>query len=406
MSPRLTRRRWIAAGSAAAAAAAVRAATSAQAARPVSAPPLPPPFPPDVFRERQSRLRAAAKAKGIDAVFVTPSTNLSYAANLAIGRSERLTALLLFADGPAVLVTPLFEADNHRRDAVVDDVVTWREDEDAFAAAAKALGGAKTLGIEGSTAWDTGSRIVAASGASARDAGPICDALRMVKSDAEQEMIRDAARRTIQAIEATHRRLSRGMTEHEVSDILEQEFQRLGVKGGGLVQFGPSAALPHGGPGDRKLAAGDVVLIDAGCRVRGYTSDVTRSVAFGAPSDELRKVYATVDRAQRAGIDALRAGAVPQEVDRAARRVIEDAGYARYFTHRLGHGLGMDGHEPPYLVGGNQTPLAAGNTVTIEPGVYIPGKLGVRIEDDYAVRAGAPAAGLSARPAELVVLGA
>jgi Xaa-Pro dipeptidase len=357
-----------------------------------------------VYRERQGRLRAAAKAHAIDALFITPSTNLSYAANLSIGRSERLTALLLLTEGPAILVTPMFEADNHKRDAVVDDVVTWREDEDPFAAAAKALGRGRALGIEGSTAWDTGSRILAASGATARDAAGVCDAQRMVKSDAEQEMIRDAARRTIQAIEATHRRLARGQTENEVSDILEQELRRLGVKGGGLVQFGASAALPHGGPGDRRLTAGDVVLIDAGCRVRGYTSDVTRSVAFGAPSDELRRVYGVVDRAQRAGIEALGAGAVPQEVDRAARRVIEEAGYGQYFTHRLGHGLGMDGHEAPYLVGGNATPLSAGNTVTIEPGIYIPGKLGVRIEDDYAVRAGAPAAGLSARPAELVVL--
>ena len=402
----MTRRRWLAAGSAAAAATAagaLPAPTSSRRSTPASSP-LPPPIGPDVYRDRQGRLRAAAKARGIDALFITPSTNLAYAANLSIGRSERLTALLLLTDGPAVLVTPMFEADNHRRDAVVDDLVTWREEEDPFAAAAKALGKGRALGIEGSTAWDTGSRILAASGASARDAAAVCDALRMVKSDAEQEMIRDAARRTNLAIDATHRRLARGMTENEVSEMLVQEFQRLGVKGGGLVQFGPSAALPHGGPGDRKLSAGDVVLIDAGCRVRGYTSDVTRSVAFGAPSDELRKVYGVVDRAQRAGIDALRAGAVPQDVDRAARKVIEDAGYGQYFTHRLGHGLGMDGHEHPYLVGGNTAPLAAGNTVTIEPGIYIPGRLGVRIEDDYAVLAGAPAVGLSARPAELVVL--
>ena len=129
------------------------------------------------------------------------------------------------------------------------------------------------------------------------------------------------------------------------------------MQGGGLVQFGPSAALPHGGPGDRKLAPGDVVLIDAGCKVRGYTSDVTRTVCFGPPSDEVRKVYGVVDRAQRAGIDALRPGAAREDVDRAARRVIEEAGYGAFFTHRLGHGLGMDGHEPPYLVRGNATPL-------------------------------------------------
>jgi Xaa-Pro dipeptidase len=147
-----------------------------------------------------------------------------------------------------------------------------------------------------------------------------------------------------------------------------------------------------------------VVLIDAGCRVRGYTSDVTRTVAFGPPADEVRKVYAVVDKAQLAGIDALRAGAPAEDVDRAARRVIEDAGYGAFFTHRLGHGLGMDGHEHPYLVRGNATPLTAGNTVTIEPGIYLPGKFGVRIEDDYGVsESGAPAS-LSARPGELVVL--
>jgi Xaa-Pro aminopeptidase len=147
-----------------------------------------------------------------------------------------------------------------------------------------------------------------------------------------------------------------------------------------------------------------VVLIDAGCRVHGYTSDVTRTVAFGAPSDELRRVYAAVDRAQRAGIDALRAGASGAEVDRAARQVIAEAGWGDAFTHRLGHGLGLDGHEPPYLVRGNGTPLAVGNTVTVEPGIYLSGKFGVRIEDDFAVRDASPPAALSVRPTELVVL--
>jgi Xaa-Pro dipeptidase len=225
----------------------------------------------------------------------------------------------------------------------------------------------------------------------------------MVKTGEEQGFIREAARRTNLAIDATHKRLRKGTTESEVSRILDQEFARLGVRGGGLVQFGPSAALPHGGPGHRRLARGDVVLIDCGCKVRGYSSDVTRTVAFGPPSDEVRKVYEAVDRAQLAGIEALKAGVTGEEVDRAARRVIEAAGYGSYFTHRLGHGLGMDGHEHPYLVRGNTKPLAAGNTVTVEPGIYIPEKFGVRIEDDYAVEASTPTS-LSVRPSELVVL--
>jgi Xaa-Pro aminopeptidase len=398
----LTRRAWMAATGAAAAAAAWPAKLSAAE----TAAPLPPPLPAEVFRDRQARLRAGARAVGIDVLYATPSTNLAYSANLAIGRSERLTALLLFVDGPAVLVTPSFEADNHRRDAVVDDVVTWKEDEDPEALVAKTLGKARVVGIEGSTAFATAARLRAATSVEERDATPIFDALRTVKSAEEQALIRDAARRTSLAIAATHKRLSRGVTEREVATWLEQEFQKQGVSGGGLVQFGPSAALPHGGPGDRRLAAGDVVLIDAGCKVRGYTSDVTRTVCFGPPSDELRKVYATVDRAQRAGIDALMAGVPGEDVDRAARKVIEDAGYGAFFSHRLGHGLGMDGHEQPYLVRGNRTPLAAGNTVTIEPGIYMPGKLGVRIEDDYCAAASGAPVSLSTRPGELVVLSA
>ena len=185
--------------------------------------------------------------------------------------------------------------------------------------------------------------------------------------------------------------------------ILEEEFANQGARGGGLVQFGPSAAFPHGAPAERRLAKGDAVLIDCGCKVRGYSCDITRTVSFGPPSDEFRKVYATVDRAQLAGIEALKAGVAGEDVDRAARKVIEDAGYGKYFTHRLGHGLGMDGHEQPYLVRGNKTPLAAGNVETVEPGIYIPEHFGVRIEDDYAVLPTGPKS-LSVRPGELAVV--
>ena len=391
-----------AAGAAAATASWPAALSSAPSG--ASSEPLPPALAPDVFHDRQARLRAGAKARGLDALFLTPSTNLEWSANLAIGRSERLTALLLLVDGPAVLVTPYFEAENHRRDAVVDDIVTWNEDEDPMPLAVRALGKAKTVGIEGTTAYHTASELQSSAPFDAKDATAVFDGLRMVKSAEEQAFIREAARRTSLAIEAVHKKLSRRMTESEVSNLLEQQFQNLGVRGGGLVQFGPSSALPHGGPGERKLGAGDVVLIDAGCKVRGYTSDVTRTVSFGPPSEEVRKVYGIVDRAQVAGIEALRAGATGAEVDRAARRVIEAAGYGGFFTHRLGHGLGMDGHEPPYLVRGNTTPLSAGNTVTVEPGIYLPGKFGVRIEDDYAVRESGASAGLSTRPGALTVL--
>jgi Xaa-Pro dipeptidase len=226
----------------------------------------------------------------------------------------------------------------------------------------------------------------------------------MIKSPEEQAFLREAGRRTVLAIEATHKRIRAGMSESDVARILEEEFAAQGVHGGGLVQFGPSSAFPHGAPAERRLAKGDAVLIDCGCRVRGYNSDITRTVSFGPASDEFRKVYATVDHAQLTGIEALKAGATGEDVDRAARKVIEDAGYGAFFTHRLGHGLGMDGHEPPYLVRGNRKPLAAGNVQTVEPGIYLPGKFGVRIEDDYAVRTGAGPGSLSTRPGDMVEL--
>jgi Xaa-Pro dipeptidase len=366
-------------------------------------PPLPPPLSASVFRERQEKLRAAARSRGLDVLLATPSTNLAYAADLSIGRSERLTALLLFADGPAVLVTPSFEEENHRRSAVVDDVKTWKEEEDPFASTARLLDGKKAVGLEGATPYEWVARLGKGYSARLEDATPLFDALRRVKSLEEQTLMRAAGERTTAAITATHRRIRRGMTEQQVSNLLDEEFKNVGVRGGGLVQFGPSSALPHGGPEERPLSRGDVVLIDAGCKVRGYSSDVTRTAVFGSAPDEFRKVYETVDRAQRAGIAALKAGAIPEEVDRAARAVIEQSGYGEFFTHRLGHGIGMDGHESPYLVRGNRTPLEAGNTVTVEPGIYMPGKFGVRIEDFYAVRPGDPE-GLSDRYVELVVL--
>jgi Xaa-Pro dipeptidase len=399
---KLTRRRWIAVAGAAAAASGIPSRESAALPARKDAPPLPPPLPADVYRERQAKLRAAAKSRGWDVLLVTPSTNLAYASGLSMGRSERLTAFLLFADGPAVLVTPSFEESNVTRDATVDDVKTWKEDEDPIALAGRLLA-KKAVGFEGSTAFSTASLLTAAADARPHDATSLFDALRSVKSEEELAFIQEAARRTVAAISATHERLAAGMSERDVSTILSEEFSRLGVRGDGLVQFGPSAALPHGGPGERALAKGDAVLIDCGCRVRGYTSDVTRTVAFGDPSDELRRVYGVVDRAQRAGIGALAAGKTGEEVDRAARKVIEEVGYGADFTHRLGHGLGMDGHEHPYLVKGNRKPLAAGNVVTVEPGIYLPGKFGVRIEDDYGVREKEPA-NLSVRPRELVVL--
>src|SRR5262249_5365739 len=246
------------------------------------------------------------------------------------------------------------------RHAVADDGRTWQGDEDPRPGGAQGLSGKKTLGVEGSTSFGTATALSEATTTKIEDATGVFDALRMIKTEEEQAFIREAGKRTNAAIEATHKRMRAGMSENDVAKILEEEFVRQGVRGGGLVQFGPSSAFPHGAPAERKLAKGDAVLIDCGCKVRGYSSDITRTVSFGPPSAEFRKVEGVVKRAERGGIEALKAGVPAEDVDRAARKVIEDAGYGQFFAHRLGHGLGMDGHEQPYLVRGNKKPLSAG----------------------------------------------
>ena len=407
----LTRRRLLAAGSALAAAPLLPAFAEDPPPAPTptgpgaapAGPPLPPAFGRDTYRERQERALSAAKAAGLDALVAVPSTNMAYLCGTDPGRSERLMALVLRAKSPSAFVTPFFEEERVRRDAVVDRTAVWQEHEDPVKLLATLLSGAKRIGVEGTTDFHTAVRLRDATGARLVDAAGLFDGLRAVKSEAEKAILRDAASRILTAIAATHARLAAGMTEREAVDVLAAEVRRLGVRGGGLVQFGASASLPHGGPGDARLAKGDVVLIDAGCRVRGYTSDITRTVAFGSASDDVRKVYAAVEPAQKAAFAAFRAGAVPEDVDRAARKVIEDAGHGAAFTHRLGHGLGMDGHEAPYLVLGNRVPLVAGNVCTLEPGIYLPGRFGVRIEDDVAAGAGG-CEPLSARSDGFVIL--
>src|SRR6266540_3004344 len=199
-----------------------------------------------------------------------------------------------------------------------------------------------------------------------------------------ERLIPRAIEITEAAIAATFGQLAAGMTERDVARLLSREMQQRGAEGGGLVQFGPSSALPHGGPAGSPLERETVVLIDCGCRVGGYTSDITRTIWFGdQPAEEFRKVFNAVHDAQTAAMQLGRPLVTKcEEMDRAARQVITDAGYGAFFTHRLGHGLGMDGHEVPYLVAGNERRLEPGMVFTIEPGIYQLGKFGVRIEDD------------------------
>ena len=182
--------------------------------------------------------------------------------------------------------------------------------------------------------------------------------------------------------------LRAGMSTRDLAGAISQATQKLGSSGGGGPQFGPNTAFPHGSQVQRTLTAGDSVLVDGGCAVEGYRSDVTRTVIFGQPSDKQRRVWDIVKKAQDAALKAARPGATCESVDAAARKVVEDAGYGpgyKYFAHRLGHGIGMEGHEYPYLVKGNTLKLEPGMTFSNEPGIYIYGEFGIRIEDCMVV---------------------
>src|SRR6266566_2097803 len=345
---------------------------------------------PEVFQRRLERARGELKARGLDLLIATPGTNYEYLTGYNPGRSERLIALLLPVAGAPAIVCPSFEVERIKRHSVITDLHGWEEQEDPHALVAETarrLGPGSRRGaiaLESSTAYQTFLRLGRALGGwKIVDAAPVTERLRAIKSPEEVALLRRAIAITEDAMAATFAQLAVGTTEVQVSQALSREMEQRGAPGGGLVQFGPSSALPHGGPAGPKLERETGVLIDCGCRVGGYTSDITRTTWFGDhPPDEFRRVFNVVHDAQTAAMELGRPGTPCEEMDRAARKVITAAGSGPFFTHRLGHGLGMDGHEPEYLVEGNKTRLEPGMVFTIEPGIYQLGKFGVRIEDD------------------------
>ena len=345
---------------------------------------------PAVFQRRLEHAQAELKARRWDILVATPSTNYEYLTGYNPGRSERLIALVLPVSGSPTVVCPSFEVERIKRHSVITDLRGWEEQDDPYILVRDAVrrlkpgSGKGTIALESSTTYQSSLRLATAlPGWKFTDAAPVTERLRVIKSPEEIALIRRAIAITQDAMAATFAQLTVGTTEVDVSHVLSREMQQRGAPGGGLVQFGPSSALPHGGPSGPKLEREMVVLIDCGCTVGGYQSDITRTIWFGDhPSDEFVKVFNVVHDAQTAAIELGRPGTPCQDMDRAARRVITAAGYGRFFTHRLGHGLGMDGHEPAYLVEGNRTPLEPGMVFTDEPGIYRLGKFGVRIEDD------------------------
>jgi Xaa-Pro dipeptidase len=222
---------------------------------------------------------------------------------------------------------------------------------------------------------------------------PVTAGCRMVKDEHELALMRHASLVTLKAYEAAYKSLKEGMTQSDFARLVSQAHERLGYSGGAGVQVGEYSALPHGSATPQVVREGSILLIDGGCKVEGYSSDLSRTFVLGKATDRMKQVFELEHAAQTAALKAAKPGVQCQAVDAAARKVIEDGGFGpgyKYFTHRVGHGMGMDGHEWPYLVKGNTLPLEKGMTFSDEPGIYIPGEFGVRLEDDmYITETGA-----------------
>jgi Xaa-Pro dipeptidase len=346
---------------------------------------------PEVFARRIERLQAELTSQKLDLFVTEPGTTFQYFARYNPGRSERLILLMVPVAGAPALICPSFEVERIRRNSVIADVRGWQEQEDPWKLVQEAGGRMKparrtaVAAVEPGTSYQSFLRLDdSLDGWRFVNGAAVAERLRIVKAPEELALIRTAIAATEASIAATFAQLAVGMTERNVAQLLSREMASRGSPGGGLVQFGPSSALPHGGPSAGELQRNTVVLIDGGSRIEGYTSDITRTTWFGdAPSEEFKKVYNLVHDAQTAAMEAGRPFTTRcQDLDRLARKTITDAGYGQFFTHRLGHGMGMDGHEVPYLVEGNETRLEPGMVFTIEPGIYQLGKWGVRIEDD------------------------
>jgi Xaa-Pro dipeptidase len=359
---------------------------------------------PITVEERRARIEKATRLmreQGVDALMLTGGTSLDYFTNIRWGLSERMLALILPVKGTPFIVCPKFEEERameQARTGPLDkgtEVRTWEEDESPSALIADGLRSrglaTGTLGIEETVRYVFSDNVAKALPTIKLTSGtPITAGCRGVKSPAEIALMRHASAVTLKAYEAAWKSLADGMTQNQFAGFVSAAHRRLGYQGDAGVQVGIYSALPHGSVTPQVIRPGTILLIDGGCKVEGYNSDISRTFVLGKATDRMKKVFDIEHQAQTAALKAARPGVECQAVDAAARKVIVDAGFGpdyKYFGHRVGHGIGMDGHEWPYLVRGNTQKLEPGMTFSDEPGIYIPGEFGIRLEDDMLITA-------------------
>ena len=395
----LSRRLILGGGAAAAATMALPGSTCAAPA----ATALPPAITPAERLARLAKARALMQREGLGAVLIEPGASLDYFTGVRWSRSERLTAALIPATGEPIIVTPFFEKPSVAESlAIPADIRTWDEHEEPLHLVAAWLGergltGAP-VGIEETNRYFIVDRLTARlPGLRIRNANPVVRGCRMFKSPAEIALMQAASDITVAAIRETHGRIREGMTPDEIGTMLEAAMVRRGGSSPwSLVLLGEASAYPHGSGKPQAVRRGEVVLIDTGCAVRGYQADISRSFVFGAaPSAEQRRVWGQVAAGQRIANASARIGATAGSVDDAVRAAYTRWGYGPGYklpglSHRTGHGIGMEGHEPVNLVHGEMTRLAPGMCFSNEPGIYLPGKFGIRLEDCFYMTPAGP----------------
>ncbi|WP_129794558.1 Xaa-Pro peptidase family protein [Sphingosinicella sp. CPCC 101087] len=361
--------------------------------------PWPDPAPPIDQSERAARIEQARELladSAADALLIGAGPSLLYFAGIGWGASERLVAMLLPRRGAPIVICPAFELGTLEAELAVDaEVRLWEEDESPFALVASAARdrGIAVLAMDPGLAYAHVDAVrEAAPSLQLLNGAPVVNGCRMRKSPAELALMRQAKQMTLEVHRRAARILSEGISASEVRAFIDEAHRALGAAGSSfcIVQFGRSTAFPHGLPGECWLREGDFVLIDTGCTVKGYHSDITRTYVFGKADDEQRRFWDLEKAAQKAAFDAVRPGVACEEVDAAARRVLEAAGLGPGYRlpglpHRTGHGIGLAIHEPAYLVRGDRTPLAPGMCFSNEPMIVVPERFGIRLEDHFHV---------------------
>jgi Xaa-Pro aminopeptidase len=332
----------------------------------------------------------AAAESGVDALIIFPGPDLLYLTGYDPPPLERLTALVIRGRKDPVLLVPELERPRAQAAPVgeVLEINHWPDGASPYELVSTLLVSGGRFAVS-DRMWASHLLALQSEMADATfvPASPVLSPLRARKEPAEIDLLRKAARGTDDTFNRIVRQPLEGRSERDVAHVLASLLQETGHESVTftIVGSGPNGASPHHESGDRGIRAGDAVVMDFGGRVQGYCSDITRTVSVGPPSEEVQDVHDIVRRAQQAAFAVARPGVPAEEIDRAARTVIEDAGYGDAFIHRTGHGIGLEEHEEPYIVAGNEAPLVPGNCFSIEPGIYLEGSFGVRIEDIVAI---------------------